>query len=103
MSEPYSIDIIGMLLPWSNGEPVYMFLDGCPDVFLMLYTTLEKLRVDHRDEKNVTVKKIDDPGEFLDCLPYWSVPNMSRLRVAVDPHGTDRGTTKFSEVIRHNA
>jgi hypothetical protein len=87
----------GCFLPWQNGHPVYLQLDGTDDMFIAIFSDAGKLRAMIGDYDNI--KQIDDPVEFLGSLPF-TLPDGNRLRIMLNPYYTEQGTTRFKEIQR---
>jgi len=89
------IDITDHLIPWGEyGQPMYVNSGG-NSLFVPIFSTRDKLReVCEKFGLNyVSIKKIDDPIEFMDCFP-------ESIRFMVDPWQTETGTVRFKEVLR---
>jgi len=82
--------------------PVLTLIDNCDDYFLSIFTEVEDL---HKHMKYLqqrglgnfeySVKKIDDPSEFLDSLREAGV------RIMLNPEVINENHTKWKEVIRN--
>ena len=91
---PRVTSIAGFLLPWRMDieQPVILTLDGAD--FVPVFSTEDKLHtamglcgIDH-----YRVKQIEDHAEFL-------VSVAGSVRVMADPWATERGTTRFTEIV----
>lgn len=84
----------GYLLPWdkSMDQPAFIEISGV--IFIPLFSDEEKLNKHLEFTKygfEVGIKKVIDTDDFLDSVkPY---------RVALDARPTERGTTRFTEII----
>jgi hypothetical protein len=94
------LNVTGHLFAWKDNQPVIMRMPGTDDLFLAVYSTVEKLHAIHGGI-GYTIKRIDDGFEFLDSLPV-ETPDGHLLRVIVDPYYTPRRTVRFTEVLAHN-
>ena len=96
----HSVDISHHVFPWHRGQPVLARMQGTNDLFLLLFSTTERLReaLHQMDIPYEAVKQVDDPVEFLQSLPllYAGV----RLRVIVNPRMTGKDTMRYTEVVR---
>ena len=95
--------IIGYCFPWKDGQPLWVDFPhaGTGDIFLTLFSTLDKLKttmllVGLTYDK---VKKIDDDVDFLDSIPS-RFPNGTRIRIIVDPMLIENGNVTFTEIRR---
>lgn len=90
---PRTVDISGHVLPWADGWPVLIVMEGSPDLCVPVFSTVEKL-VDMMAQIGYqSIKLIDDPHEFLDSVP----PD---LRVVIDPHFHENGRVRYTEILR---
>lgn len=98
-----AIDISGYLLPWnrSSNAPLYCVIAGSPDIFVPVFSTVEKLDT-YFDAANIdydSIKKIEEMNEFLSNFPYRFATGQ-RLRVIIDPWVNERNNTRFTEILR---
>lgn len=96
---PRTIEITGHCFPWSDGQPVFASMLATSDLFLPVFSTIDKLRT-MMATANIpyqSIKHIDDQRAFLDSLP--SRFGDQRLRVIVDPYFT-KGRVRFVEIMR---
>jgi hypothetical protein len=91
------LDITGYFCPWGEGQPAYYRLPDNPDLFLPLFSTVEKLKAATHLEYE-SVKCIDDQVAFMASLPV--VLSDGKLRFMIDPWITVEGNTRFTEIIR---
>lgn len=84
----------GYILPWntSNDVPALIYIENT--LFIPVFSTPEKYN-EHIDfikyPFEVGAKRITNTDGFIESIqPY---------RVALDPHSTDRGTTRFTEIL----
>jgi len=98
-----SYDLTGHLFPWHQGTPALLTMPNSNDVFLPVFSTVEKLQALVRlvDLPIDAIKQIDNPIEFFKSMPA-QFPNGTRLRVIIDPYRTDENHTRFSELLRGN-
>lgn len=83
-------------------QPVLVGMPGTDDLFICLFSTEEKLRTSFADfhiefEKIVVIM---DGHVFIESIKE-DIARQKRpyeLRIAVDPHKTDRGTVRFQEI-----
>jgi hypothetical protein len=96
----HTLSIIDHKVPWRDGQPVFMCLDGTNDWFLPLFSDIDRLET-MAAAINLPydgVKNIDSQSEFLDSIPYRMEGR--RIRIMIDPYQTERGTTRYKELIR---
>ncbi len=88
------VTVIGSLIPWQRGQPVFMTVPGSPHTYLPIFSTEEKLR-QVMQEISITgysIKQIDDTDEFLSSVPQ-------HIPVIVDPHRVG-DKTRWTELSR---
>jgi len=95
------IDLTTMVLPFVNGAPFCLLLEGCEDQFLPVFKDVIELRkvMDHLNGMGLLpmlyrVKQIDDATEFFDSVREVGV------RIMLNPQVIDAHHTKWLEVIR---
>ncbi len=97
---PYGIDIDGCLMPWVDSGLALLTIEGSDDLFLPLFSTIDKLQAvaelfkltfDH-------VKRITDGVAFLERVPATG-PDGRRVRIMLDPY-REGDKTRFSEIMR---
>jgi hypothetical protein len=91
------LNITGYLFPaHANRSPVFLRIDGAgDDLFLPVFSTEEKLCAVMGKISYDRILQICDGREFLDSIEE----DPRKLRVIVDPHKHESGTTRFQEVI----
>lgn len=97
------LDITGYVFPWSDESPALLSLiDYGTDVFLVVYSTLEKLKsmMATLEMSYDSIKRIDNGNVFLESIPLH-LPDGKKLRIMVDPWVTDQKTTRFTEIPRN--
>jgi len=104
------------LLPWSlkTDNPLWVYMQGCDNPFLILFSTEEKLRIGMemvaKSQKTIEqrvsfspamygIKQVDDGDDFLSSI--WE--QMPEARVIVDPYETDEGKTRWTEIAKDAA
>jgi hypothetical protein len=94
-------DLTGYLFPWHQGAPALLTMPNSVDVFLPVFSTVEKLQdlVRLVDLPIDAIKQVDNPIEFFKSMPA-QFPNGTRLRVIIDPYRTAENQTRFSELLR---
>lgn len=92
------LDITGYVFAWNEDEegPQFLRLAGSPDLFLAVFSTVEKLRAIIKDD-SVGIKTITNAWDFLESVPLRT-PEGNHLRIAIDIHKTDEGTFRYSEL-----
>jgi hypothetical protein len=76
LSKPFPIDLTGYVMPWNSeeGAPWGVTIEGRK--FIPLWSTRELMDKHIGDIKGIgayTVKRIDDPGEFIASLIEYQV------------------------------
>lgn len=92
--------IEGKMFPAVLGSPMIIQIEGCPDFFVMVFSTLEKLQAttDHFLKKlgmpvPYAIGKIESE-EFLEYMMEL------KLRVMFDPIVIDDHHTKWGEIVK---
>jgi hypothetical protein len=97
--------ISGYLIPaHMNRQPVLIGMDGTDDLFIVVFSTEEKLR-SFMDEANVDfdrIQQITDGVEFIESIDEENgkVSRPFALRIAADPHKHENGRWRFQEIFR---
>lgn len=95
------LDIKNYVFAWNNGGPVWVSLNGTDDIFLPVFSTVEMLHAMFDDmDITIDIKKIDDQYGFLASVPLTIEGTEQRIRVILNPQRTNRGTTRFTEIVR---
>ncbi len=96
---PRIVDISGYVFPWQDDiGPALLTLDGSDDMYLPIFSTIDKLRV-AATLFNIPVdrvKHIDSGNEFLDSVRHIG-PTGQAVRIMLDPFPND-GNTCYSEI-----
>lgn len=98
-----NIDVSGYLMPChEDRQPVLIGMHGTNDLFICLYSTEDKLRQSFLDW-NIEFARIViimDGNTFVDSIKEdIALKERSyELRIAVDPHKTERGTVRYQEI-----
>lgn len=89
------------VMPFLNGQPAYVVMDETSDIFLPVFSSLDKLLATMTACGVLydNVKKIDDQAVFLASIPT-QLPDGTNLRIIIDPERHDDGTIRFAEVLR---
>lgn len=93
--------IEGYFLPWQNGQPLFVKLNGCDDWFLPIFSTEEKLDevVSYLTVKGYfelapySIKQVTGQRDFLESIFEGGV------RVMADPQIINENHTKWTEVV----
>lgn len=95
LSKPKEIDLTGMIYPESNGQPVFLNIEGSPLTYIGLFRTKERLEQSMKEIKKDydNIKEIMVGGEFLESIP-------KEITVIIDPRLTERGTVRYTQVER---
>lgn len=95
------VNITGYALPaYHNDQPVLIALQGTSDLFVPVFSTIEKLQAFmselavkiHYDK----IKQVMNGREFADSV-------LLHARIAIDPYVTDAGRLRWTEIVSHGA
>jgi len=93
--------LLDYVMPFLDGQPAYVMMDGTSDLFLPVFSSLDRLQetTDTCGIKYDDVKQITNQDEFLDSIPT-QLPSGINLRIILDPEQHDDGTIRFAELFR---
>jgi hypothetical protein len=94
----HSMDITGYVFAFREGGPVLASMPGTPDLFILIFSTTEKLHQTMGDYALPydQIKRIDRPREFMESVQAI-VPG-TRIRIAADANKMD-AVVRFREII----
>lgn len=78
------LDISGHVFPFFEGVPVLAAMPGTPDLFLLIFSTSDKLRQTMRDYALPydRIMQVEEPHDFVEWVMFSG--QMPRIRIAVD-------------------
>jgi len=94
------VNIMYHLFPWARDQPVMLRMASTPDLFLPLFSTMEKLTEIMR-QANIpyeAVKQVHSPRDFIRSLPAYI--GEVKLRIIVDPTLAEGKRVRYTEVYR---
>lgn len=89
------VDLSGKLIPFKNGQPVFMSLGPLPDLYLPCFDNKEQLEgvMEEVSVTDYTIKQIDDGIEFIDSIP-------EEIKIALNFRRMPSGKTRWTEIKR---
>jgi hypothetical protein len=89
-----AVTVTGSLMPWKEGQPVFMMVQGSPHTYLPLFSTEEELRQVMGDlgVTDYSMKMVENLEEFLASVP-------PEIPVIFNPHRVG-DKTRWTELQR---